>query len=209
MSFDLCKNVYVHDIHFDTTVKNGDGIDFRAGCSCCRVENITGYTSDDTVACTALRFTVDYPYKNYLYPLEPASSVYNPEDPREFDIHDIDISGIYTGGTCHGVICLAAGGLRVYNISIKDVVESKYGARNAAVEIYTGYAGGYEDGDLHDITADGVVSHISAYAFKCNARVKNVTVKNAVQKRRLGPEGKYETYDIKYPEGITILPGGN
>lgn len=54
ISFDNCQNCHVHDLDIRSQVKNGDGIDFRSGCHHCIVERITGFTSDDTVACTAL-----------------------------------------------------------------------------------------------------------------------------------------------------------
>ena len=54
ISFDSCEFVRVHDIDIRSNVKNGDGINFRSGCHDCIAENISGYTSDDTVACTAL-----------------------------------------------------------------------------------------------------------------------------------------------------------
>src|SRR5574344_1171658 len=71
-------NVCVDSINIESDVKNGDGIDLRAGCHHFRIWNITGNTSDDTVACTALFHSQkQFPFKKYLYPLEPMISIFN------------------------------------------------------------------------------------------------------------------------------------
>jgi hypothetical protein len=183
MSFDLCSNGYVHDIHFETRVKNGDGVNFRAGTHHCRVERITGFTSDDTVACTALRMPdKEYPVRNYIYPLEPAISIYK-GDAGFLDIHDIQIDDVKTGGRCHGVICLAAEGLQVRHIRISNVDEADEGEREAAVKIYTGYGGGYRDGDLHHIEVSGVTSRISSHAVLCNAKMEHIRLRGIRQEK--------------------------
>ena len=186
VSFDCGHDIYVHDLEIRSNVKNGDGIDFRSGCHNCVVENISGYTSDDTVACTALMSSEvsGYPVKNYLYPSEPFGCL-----AREYDrdIHDIKIKNILTGGLHHGVICLAAGGNKVYNISIKDIYETSEGGREATVKIYTGYGDGYNPGDIHDIKVENVTSQKAKYAVMVAADVENVSFENIVQKN---PDGE-------------------
>lgn len=185
ISFDYCHDVYVHNLKIYSEVKNGDGIDFRSGCHDCVVENIAGYTSDDTVACTAL--ATDKPSNapsKYLYPGEPFGCLkldYNR------DIHDIKIKNILTGGLHHGVICLAARGNKVYNVSIKDIYETSEGGREATVKIYTGYADGYNAGDIHDIKVENVTSQKAKYAVMVAADIENVSFENIVQKN---PDGK-------------------
>jgi polygalacturonase len=198
MSFDFCCDGYIHDLKIVSNVKNGDGVNFRAGCHHCKVDNITGYTSDDTVACTALfKRNRNYPDNKYLYPNEPAKSIFDGDNLRELDIHDISISRVFTGGEHHGVICLASGGLQVYNIDIRDVIEDCFGKREAAVKIYTGYGEGYRENDFHDITVTNVVSSISGSAVMCNAKVNNVILKNIQNKSGVN-------YNLTYTEGIVI-----
>jgi polygalacturonase len=181
LSFDFCNNGYVHDLNIISNVKNGDGVNFRAGCHNCKVENITGYTSDDTVACNVTsRSCRSYPYKNYLYSNIPALKSFSGGE-RDYDVHDISIKGIYTGGNHHGVICLAAGGARVYNIDICDIIEDTKGKREATVKIYTGYGDNYCDNDLNNITVTNVQSNIADFAVLCNTKVDNVVLKNIVQ----------------------------
>ena len=169
VSFDNCQNCYIHDLDIRSNVKNGDGIDFRSGCNHCVVERITGYTSDDTVACTALsRGKTERSLSKYLSTLEPYNACHEQIDGS---VHHIKIDRITTGGRCHGVICLSAYGNQVYDIEISDIIEAAEGSREAAVKIYTGYGDGYVKGDIHDIRVRNVVSHISKYAVmvKCDA----------------------------------------
>jgi hypothetical protein len=200
MTFELCSHGSIHDISITSSVKNGDGIDFRAGCHHCSVDNITGNTSDDTVACTALLFGHNtFPYKNYLYPLEPALSIAL-EKKRSLDVHDISISNVHTGGLCHGVICCAADGLKIYDIGIKNIADTAVGKREATVRIYTGYGENYKDNDIRDICVENVTSEISKYAFMCTAKVSGMIVRNIKQNNSEG-----EAISISYPEGIDVI----
>lgn len=186
--FDNCQHCYIHDLDIFSRVKNGDGIDFRSGCNHCVVENITGSTEDDTVACTALATGKwNRPLCRYLAPLEPFNSSHD-----EFDgsIHHITIKNIFTGGRNHGIICLSAFGNQVYDIDISNVVEPETdGGREATVKVYTGYGDGYNAGDIHDIRISNIVSKKSDYTVmvKCNA--ENLTIENIEQHN---PNGKLE-----------------
>ncbi len=185
ISFDWCCNGYVHDLVIHSNVKNGDGIDFRSGCHHCRVQSISGYTSDDTVACTALYHGVfPYPVKNYLYPMEPAGGF---ADHLSHDIHHIDVKDIRTGGREHGVICLAAWGNQVHDITVDGFDEQPEGGREATVKIYTGYGNGYRAGDLHDITVKNIRARQSKYAVLLAAEVENVKTENITHD---GPNGQ-------------------
>ena len=212
VTFSFCSQVRIHDIDFDTHVKNGDGINFRIGCHHCEAWNITGFNSDDTVACTALnrispdRF--DTPEAREItppgmYPAEPARLILGKNDLRKMDIHDIRIHDLKVSGVYHAVICLAAGGLQVYNISIsniEDAVDRKW----AMIEIYTGYGTGYNKGDLHDITVENItarthnVNDTPKAGVAVRAAVENVLIRNVVQ-NGTGPE-----FYFTEPDGITV-----
>lgn len=188
ITFEWSTNIYLHDIAIYADTKNGDGIDFRSGCHHCKVENISGYTTDDTVACTALSKGIRYNYPNpkSVYPMTVAAGCV---DGYSHDIHDIEIRGIRTGGLHHGIICLAANGDKVYNITIDDVDESGEGARMAAVTAYTGYGDGYTPGDIHDIKITNVHARNSKYAVEIRADVRGIFTRNIIQDN---PKG-YET----------------
>lgn len=175
-----CTHGYIHDIVFQTNVKNGDGVNFRNGCAFCMVENISGSTSDDTVACTALNGTYFTHRSRYVYPLQPEGLDFKGD---ASDIHDIAIRNIFTGGNHHGVICLATSP-RVYNIAIKNIEEKGRSQREAVVKIYTGYGSGYKKGNLSNICVSDVVSTGARYAVMVKADVKDVAVRNIKQLRK-------------------------
>jgi len=116
ISQEQCSRGFLHDIVFDTHVKNGDGIDFRNGCSLCFVDSISGTTSDDMVACTALNGSYMSPDSKYIYPMQPMGLTRAGDSG---DIHDIVIRNIRKRGKHHAVICLATSP-SVYNITIEE-----------------------------------------------------------------------------------------
>ncbi len=184
VSFDNCQECYIHDIDIRSNVKNGDGIDFRSGCNHCVVENITGFTSDDTIACTALsKGKTERELSRYLSVSEPYNASHENIDGS---IHHIKINNILTGGHHHGVICLSARGNQVYDIDITNVKEPAEGSRQASVKIYTGYGDGYNAGDIHDIRIENVVSNISEYAVLVDCQVENLSIENITQNNREG-----------------------
>ena len=200
MSFDMCQNGHVHDISLDTRVKNGDGVNFRSGCRHCTVENVTGFTLDDTVACTAL-FAPGSNRKNRLYPMEPSWCIQERTE-EERNISHITVRNIHSGGRHHGIICLASVGNKVHHIHIENISEAPMNTsepwRDSTVRLYTGYGSGYNAGDLHDITVENVHGVYANNALYCNAQAENVTLKNIT----------HETNDpirLDYPEGITVL----
>lgn len=112
ISLDLCLHGHLHDLHIDSNVKNGDGIDLRSGCHHFLIENITGATSDDNIACTAL-FCNDtvyqYPQEKSVYPMEPTKDS-GSRTPWERNISDVIIRNVTVSGMHHGIVCLAANG---------------------------------------------------------------------------------------------------
>lgn len=202
VSFDVSENLYIHDIEFFSRVKNGDGIDFRSGCHNCLVENITGETSDDTVACTALASREVLPAvtkSKYLYPSEPAHKM-RKRVPEDYDISNVIVRSVCTQGSEHELICLAAQGCNVYNVLIENITEPENGTgwREAAVKVYTGYGNGYTPGDLHDITLKNIHATYSDCAAYCNAEVEDIVFKNITHK------DNNKKYRIDYPDGINI-----
>lgn len=174
ISQDRCTFGSLHDLHFETAVKNGDGIDFRNGCSFALVERVSGTTSDDTVACTALAAGFgDGPNSRYVFPMQPLG--YGGADP---DIHDIVIRDIRTGGSHHAVICLATTP-SVHDITIERVHEEAPSDREACVKIYTGYGHGYQPGNLRRITVRDVLARGAGCAVMVRAEVLDLQVDGA------------------------------
>jgi len=93
-------------------VKNGDGIDLRAGCHDILIENITGFTEDDTVACTNLKGGVQDRYR-----VEGLST----------DLYNVVIRNVCAASYCGIVRILNQGGTKVYNILVDGVMDTSAG----------------------------------------------------------------------------------
>lgn len=196
VSVDKCAHGIFRDNNFNSTVKNGDGIDIRSGCHDIIIDGVTGNTSDDSVAMTAIDFQ---PTGNYVYPMEPSKIEDGSYTMDELSIYNISVNNVLTGGEAHGVICLASGGRRVFDVSITDVIETLPSSRESVIKIYTGYGGGYKDNDLHNIRINNVVSKGAGHAIKTVGKVDNVWFNKIRQEKISGGIS-----DIDIPTGITI-----
>ena len=134
LNFIACSEGHIHDIAFasDATVidretgerlygfagrgydeiyvKNSDGIDLRLGCHDFLIENITGFTEDDTVALTALKSRIE----NY-YPF--------PSDAEE-GIFNVTVRNIRAAAQCGIVRLLNQGGTFLHDITVDGVYDT-------------------------------------------------------------------------------------
>ncbi len=103
----------VHGLTWDNysgiVVKNADGIDLRCGCHDIIIENITGFTEDDTIALTALHGSVEA-----LYGV----------DALEDSIHNVIVRNVSSAAFCAIVRLLNQGGTRLYNILVDGVMDT-------------------------------------------------------------------------------------
>ena len=206
--FGMSKHGHIHDIEFDTHVKNGDGIDLLTGTSHVLVENITGYTSDDTVAISGCRSSINRKKKQYLYPGTPWMKELLIRDRKERDSHDIEIRNIKAGGFYHAVIMLCMGGAKMYNIKISDIADA--GKRNChLVDLYTGYGygDGYQPGNIHDVEIKNINGNSNnneqtgiKAALAIQLPVKNVSISN------IRNRGNGKDCILTHPDGV-ILKG--
>ena len=132
MNFIYCRNGYVGNIDFcaddrrydengklvhglireDTSnvhVKNADGVDLREGCQSFVIENLTGFTEDDSVALTGLAGGME---KNFR--VEGLSS----------DIANVTIRNIRTASFCTNVRMLNQGNVKLHDIDIDGVYDA-------------------------------------------------------------------------------------
>lgn len=100
-------------------VKNADGIDLRSGCHNILIENITGYTEDDSIALTALAGRTE--------------ELYRVEDETDTDIHNVIIRDIRTKTICSNVRLLNQSGKKLYNILIDGVFDAPHDEPYASV----------------------------------------------------------------------------
>ncbi len=90
-------------------IKNADGIDLRMGCHDIIIENITGFTEDDTVALTCLPGRLEAMYD------VPALS---------HDLYNVIVRNVNSSAFCSNVRLLNQGGTKLYNILVDGVVDS-------------------------------------------------------------------------------------
>ena len=207
ITFGMSRNGHIHDIELNSNVKNGDGIDLLHGCSHILVENITGFTSDDTVAISGCQDALpDRTQKpQYLYSGKPWLKHLLTLDKSRRNSHDIEVRNIKTAGIYHAVMLLCMGGAQIYNIKISDITDT--GKRNChLVDFYTGYGygSGYNPGDIHDVEISNINGNSDCRGNEVKAAltiqlpVKNVTVSNITNK------GNGKDCIITHPDGITV-----
>lgn len=135
-------------------LQNSDGIDLRLGCKNILIENISGFTVDDTVALTALVLRSDQ-QKDYLVKDKPMT------------IHDVVIKNIrsYTFCWTGQVRLLAKDGCQIYNITVDTVIntlneDSVYRGGCSVMIGDTGYVRvrDTEMGDIYNVSVSNIHS---------------------------------------------------
>ena len=154
-------------------VKNADGIDLRAGCHDILVENITGFTEDDSVALTCM------PWRFERQLLKPGTP---------YEISDVTVRNVKTAAYCSNVRILAGGGGRIRRVLVDGVTDTSdgktyiagRGARGVNIGDRHIYAGSQCDpGDMDDITVRNVRSR-AHYGVSVRGPVGNVKIENVV-----------------------------
>lgn len=109
MCFHYCSEGRVSNIQFLSVgnCPNQDGVDLRTGCNNFIIENITGYTQDDTVALTALEGKG----------LDFLTRV----DDMDDSIHNVIIRNITAETVCAQVRLLNNWGKKLYNVVIENI----------------------------------------------------------------------------------------
>ena len=91
--------------------QNADGIDLRRGCHDIVIENITGFTEDDTVAITSLPVKEGSPGDF----LAPGATT---------DIYNVIIRNVVASAFCSIVRLLCQGGVKLYNVIVDGVIDT-------------------------------------------------------------------------------------
>lgn len=108
ITFHYCSNSRVSNIRFMSigSAPNADGIDLRTGCNGFVIENISGYTQDDSVALTCLDHGFD-----------ASMRVEDLDD----SIHNVVVRNITTACMCAQVRLLNQDHKKLYNVLIENV----------------------------------------------------------------------------------------
>ncbi len=153
-------------------MKNADGIDIRLGCHQIKIENVTGFTGDDTVALTGLLKGSEYAFKTEGKPI---------------DICNVEIKNIKSAAFCSMVRLLSQGGVPLHDIFVDGVYDMSkececldrggcgvkvgdttrlYGSRHAT-----------ED-ETYNITIKNVSTRAKFRAIVLGGKMKNVIFEN-------------------------------
>lgn len=181
----------VHDIEFHTTRDNGDGIDVEFGSHDICIYNITGETSDDTIAVAN-----SGPSRLVVRPTE----LNRPTTPFDYgwrkfgeETHNIHIYNV-NAKTAADVVDIICGDYGIHHISIAKISDNNgttQGAALACVVVFGGqYDGGYHHGLIHDIS----INDMSAYACVKSAIYLNQGI---IENCRIN--------DVKLASGQTLL----
>ncbi len=175
MAFMFCRYGRIFDMsfHAHNTAPNQDGIDLRVGCNNITIENITGFTGDDTVALTAL--------------LSPVFEAKQFVAGKESDIHSVIIRNIVSNAGTNAVIrLLNHDGNKLYNIIIDNVIDSspigsekRLGALLRIGENHYFQNRPVKAGETFNIIANNIISR-AKYAVCISACLSDSTISNVM-----------------------------
>ena len=93
----------------EVLVKNADGIDLRQGCHDILIENITGFTEDDSIALTALNGRLEQTFAVNGLPS---------------DLCNVEIRNVRTAAFCTNVRLLNQGDVKLHDITVDGVYDT-------------------------------------------------------------------------------------
>ena len=170
----------LRDRYGEVLVKNADGVDLRQGCNNIVIENLTGFTEDDTVALTGLEGRTEARFR-----VEGLS----------WDIHHVTIRNIRTAAYCTNVRLLNQGDVKLHDIEIDGVYDDSLRSEhmdfgNFAIRI----------GDRHMYG-----SRHSTKDDTYNISVKNVYGRGKAVIALAGEIGNLVMYGIEAEEGTPMF----
>lgn len=152
-------------------IKNADGIDLRQGCHDITIDNITGFTEDDTIALTALNGSTERAFS--VEGLCP-------------DIRNVTIRNIKSSAFCTNVRLLNQGEIKLHDIFIDGVYDTSenspymekgiYAVRVGDTRLY-GERHSTED-ETYNITIKNVYSRGDIAAVGLAGKIKNLVIEN-------------------------------
>ena len=96
------------ELYDEVLVKNADGIDLRCGCHDITIENISGFTEDDTIALTAIEGSME---KRFCVRGAPK------------DLCNVEIRNVRSAAFCTNVRLLNQGDVKLHDITIDGVYD--------------------------------------------------------------------------------------
>ena len=164
----------------EVLVKNADGIDLRQGCHDIVIENISGFTEDDTIALTGLNGR-----------LEQAFSVVG----LPSDICNVTIKNIRSAAFCTIVRLLNQGDVSLHDIMIDGIYDSSDGITYFDKSLYAVRIGDTRLYGTRHATADETY----------NITVKNVFARNEYAISLAGDMKNLVMHGIECADGCKML----
>ena len=192
MTYIFCRNGHIHDIEFqadqsgkdpvtgerrpdivplswgDYYIRNADGVDLRIGCNNITIENISGFTQDDTVALTALTGF--------------EKNVFVEEKPT--DICRVFIKNIVSNSAnCANIRLTCGDGNKIHDIFIDGMIDTSVGKpyrASAAIRIDNHRYGKTKKaahGDMCNVSINNISTRAKA-AVEVVGTIKNLSVQN-------------------------------
>lgn len=170
-AIDAEGNIYhglKHSKYKEILVKNADGIDLRQGCHHIVIEDITGFTEDDSIALTGINWH-----------LEKAFAV----DGLSSDICHIEIRNISTSALCTNVRLLNQGEIKLHDILVDGVYDTSKDSPHMERGLYAVRVGDTSmygsrhatSDETYNITIKNVFSR-GQYAIALAGAVQNLTM---------------------------------
>ncbi len=159
------------DKYSEIKVKNADGIDLRQGCHDILIENITGFTEDDTIALTALNSTTEKTFGVEGLPT---------------DICNVTIRNVASSALCSNVRLLNQGEIKLHDILVENVYDTSLYSPHMDRGAYCVRLGDgkYMYGDrpsteneTYNITVRNIRSRAN-YAIHLGSAMKNLVIEN-------------------------------
>jgi hypothetical protein len=193
ISQEFATNGYLHDIEFNNTRKNGDGIDLRYGCKEILIEDLSGHTEDDAIAMSCLNgesnaFYDDDPAIKYLYPMETVG--YGYKSNLYSWTERVVINRVNVNGTAN-VIRFLTNFDRIKNVIITDVSDKdNTSGKMNVVTLGSGYAigggNGYMPGNINNLTINNVTSYNAQIGVNITQGIADSTIDTIGQYRSDG-----------------------
>lgn len=194
LNFVYCRDGYIHDIDFladdtgidengnvyhglkrdkysEIKVKNADGIDLRQGCNNIVIENITGFTEDDTVALTGVHGSCEK-----AFGVEELPS----------DICNVTIRNIASSAFCSNVRLLNQCDVKLHDILVDGVYDMSLNSPHMDIGGYCVRVGDGKymygerpstEDETYNITVKNVRSR-ARYALHLGGAMKNLILEN-------------------------------
>lgn len=191
ISLERCAHGLLRDIDFastgrklidgvEQTILNQDGIDLRLGCHDVLIENITGYSGDDLIACTAIPRAL---WRSGEYGSTMVSGAER-RDGGSDDIRQVTIRNVrgYCRGGHHIIRLLNSSGARLYDVIIDGLIDTSPSEMRCKAAVKIGdshYGDGVAPlGDTSRIIVNNVISRsehtIMLGGSLCDSAISNV-----------------------------------